>query len=77
VRQRLEGIVASLALPAGERLRELRAVEVLERIGDAEARRLLEALSRGAPDARLTRDARAVLGRLARQTGRQDDRRRP
>jgi RNA polymerase sigma factor (sigma-70 family) len=77
VRLRVKGILARLDPPAGERLRELRAVEVLERIGDAEARRLLEALTQGAPEARLTREARAALGRLERPTGWPDDRRQP
>jgi hypothetical protein len=46
----------------------LRAVEVLERIGNAEARRVLEALAKGAPEARLTREARTSLERLLGRT---------
>jgi WD40 repeat protein len=52
-------------LSAG-RLRELRAVEALERAGTAEARALLEALAKGAPDGPLAQDARAALPRLRR-----------
>jgi hypothetical protein len=40
-------------------------VEVLERIGTAEARQVLERLAGGAPGVRLTREARTALGRLA------------
>lgn len=51
-----------------EQMRALRAVEVLEYIGTPEARRLLDTLADGAPEARLTREAKASLARLARQT---------
>jgi WD40 repeat protein len=47
-------------------LRELRAVEILEEIGTPQARRLLQALSQGAPQARLTREAQAAVKRLAK-----------
>jgi WD40 repeat protein len=53
--------------PSGETLRQLRAVEVLELIGGDAARELLEALAKGVPGARLTREARATLERLARR----------
>lgn len=49
------------------RLREVRAVEVLEAIGTDQARNLLAALAAGA-DARLTREAKEALGRLAGRT---------
>jgi RNA polymerase sigma factor (sigma-70 family) len=51
---------------APEQLQALRAVQVLERIGTPEAKQVLQALSQGAPPARLTRDAQAALDRLAR-----------
>jgi RNA polymerase sigma factor (sigma-70 family) len=41
-----------------------RALEVLERLGTLEARNLLDKLAHGAPQARLTRQARAILKRL-------------
>jgi WD40 repeat protein len=58
--QRLHGT------PSGERLRELRAVEVLERLGTAAARQVLESLARGDAAARLTQEAWASLARMAR-----------
>jgi WD40 repeat protein len=47
-------------------LREWRTLEVLELTRTAEAKTLLEGLSRGVPDARLTLEAKAALDRLAR-----------
>jgi WD40 repeat protein len=52
--------------PSADALRQARAVEVLEHVGTPEARQVLEKLARGAPSARLTREARAVLDRLDR-----------
>ena len=40
---------------------------VLEAIGSAEAKQLLESLANGAPEANLTREAKAALERLARR----------
>jgi hypothetical protein len=48
------------------RLQELRAVAVLEYIGTAEARQVLTMLSRGAPEARLTQEAKASVERLTK-----------
>jgi WD40 repeat protein len=53
--------------PPPERLRALRALEALEGAGTAPARQALVELARGAPGARLTREARAALDRLARR----------
>ncbi len=52
-----------------ELLRELRAVEILELIGTADARDVVAALAKGAPGARLTHDAAATLARLTRRDG--------
>jgi WD40 repeat protein len=63
-RKRIEAILASLSpavAPQGETLRGVRAVWVLERIGTAEARKLLESLAAG--DSRLAREAKAALER--------------
>jgi hypothetical protein len=68
-RRRIEGLLASLEASTalwGEPLRGLRAVQVLERIGSAEARKVLEGLAGGVESARLKRDAKAALGRLGR-----------
>lgn len=66
VRRRIEIVLETIdanELPP-ETLRELRAMEVLEHIGTPQARRVLEALSKGAAEARQTREAKAVLRRL-------------
>jgi RNA polymerase sigma factor (sigma-70 family) len=48
-----------------EQIRSLRALEVLERIGSPEAQRQLQALAKGAPGVRLTREAKAALERMS------------
>lgn len=55
-----------LPLPPGDLLRGVRAVQVLEAIGNADARRLLQTLAGGAEGTRLTVDAQGALGRLSR-----------
>jgi WD40 repeat protein len=51
-------------VPAGASLQALRTVEALEHIGGDGARKLLAELAAGAPDARLTREAKVSLQRL-------------
>jgi hypothetical protein len=65
-RKRLAKLLASAAgkAPSGELLRSLRAVEVLEMMATPEARQLLQKLAGGAPEARLTCEAKAALERL-------------
>jgi RNA polymerase sigma factor (sigma-70 family) len=65
-RQRLEKLITRLETqsPAKSWLRTLRSLEVLEQIGSAEARQVLETMAKGAPEAELTQDAKAALVRL-------------
>ncbi|MBI1914566.1 MAG: hypothetical protein HYS12_07485 [Planctomycetes bacterium] len=67
VRQRVERLLEQLQGPVvtPDRLREIRAVEALEHMGTAEARRLLKELAAGAAGARLTREATAADARLS------------
>ncbi|MCI0377332.1 MAG: hypothetical protein L0215_06990, partial [Gemmataceae bacterium] len=52
------------AVFTAEELRAWRAIEVLEKTGTTQARHVLEQLSRGAPGARITDDARRAVQRL-------------
>jgi hypothetical protein len=69
VRRRLEELIERLSGPVAtpDGLRQLRAVGVLVRLGTADARKLLAELAQGAPAARLTQEAQAVLERLERR----------
>ncbi|HTU89062.1 MAG TPA: hypothetical protein VMF69_03095 [Gemmataceae bacterium] len=69
IRQRVRAVLELLRDPVRqpELLQALRAVAVLEDIGAPEARRLLQELAKGAPEARLTREAKASLKRLERR----------
>jgi RNA polymerase sigma factor (sigma-70 family) len=71
LRRRLERLRDQLVVPSGDALRALRAVEILERMATPEARRLLETVSRGDPEARLTREARATVARLSERAEKQ------
>jgi RNA polymerase sigma factor (sigma-70 family) len=64
VKRRIEQLLETLRLPP-ERLQALRALEVLEHLDTPESRQLLAKLADGAPDAWLTREAKAVNRRLA------------
>src|SRR5262249_30750755 len=72
-RRRLEAIVEKqsqeLHDPRGDSLRVLRALEVLELTGSRKALPVLEALAKGIPEARLTREAKATRDRMARRGG--------
>lgn len=66
VHQRLEALLQKLDGPpitSVVRLRSLRALEVLEYLNNAEAREILQSLAAGLPQARLTKEAKAVLQR--------------
>lgn len=74
-RRRIEALLSELKekrekgpwLVSGESLRQWRAIEVLERTGTPEARRLLERLAKGGPHAVLTRQANAAAQRLTQR----------
>jgi len=70
-RQRVERLLKEMEGPVTSlsRLQVLRAVEVLEQAGTAEARAALKVLADGAAAARLTQEARAALGRLEKRPG--------
>jgi RNA polymerase sigma factor (sigma-70 family) len=61
--ERLLGKLDQLAV-APERMRQSRALEILEHIGNAQARQVLQALAGGTAGAWLTEEARAALERL-------------
>jgi RNA polymerase sigma factor (sigma-70 family) len=63
-RRRIEELLERQTSLTPAWLQTLRAVEVLEKIGNREARQVLEKLARGMPGARLTREAAAALARL-------------
>jgi WD40 repeat protein len=66
VRRAVELLLSGLEVRA-ERVRALRALEVLEYVGTPEAKKLLAELVKGAPEAWLTRQAKATLERLEKQ----------
>jgi hypothetical protein len=68
-RRRIEGLLQRLEGPVTvpKRLRALRSIEVLEKIGSLESQQLLTLLGGGAPEARLTKEAKATRARSARR----------
>src|SRR5262249_1514619 len=69
VQRRLTDLLDRIPRPETRpaQLRDLPAVEVLEHLHSADARRLLGELAKGAPEARLTREAKAALTRVSKQ----------
>jgi hypothetical protein len=67
-RRRLERLLSKLKGPitVPEKVRAIRAVETLEYIGTPEARKLLENLARGAPEALVTQEVKESLPRIRR-----------
>jgi hypothetical protein len=68
-RRRIEQLIAELQGPIStDELRQsVRAIAILEHVGGADARRLLEKLAAGPAEARLAREAAAALERLRRR----------
>jgi WD40 repeat protein len=69
VRRRAEQLLQKLVsdIKPPETLRAVRAMEILDSIGDQDACQLLESLAKGAPEARLTQEAKSSLERLAKR----------
>lgn len=69
-RRRIEKLLAEppLRVRDPEALRCLRSIRILEHIATPEAQQLLQSLATGAPEARLTQEAKASLERLTRLT---------
>jgi hypothetical protein len=69
VRRRMNRILEQLPVEALERehQRQLRALQILERMNTAEARKLLQEIAGGAADAPLTLDAKATLDRAEKR----------
>jgi WD40 repeat protein len=64
----IKNLLSVFSGPArGDRVRVIRAVEVLETLATPEARKLLKSWSGGEPTALLTREAKAALERLDRE----------
>ena len=74
VRRRLEALLpAAENLRSGELLRFIRGITALERIGTAEAGKLLETIAQGPPEDWMTQEAKASFERLTRRLGARTD----
>jgi HEAT repeat protein len=70
VRRRVEELIDRLRPERSpERRQSLRALVVLETVGGKDAQAVLQSLARGATEAQVTREAKAVLKRLEKQQG--------
>ena len=67
LRRQATRLLEKMTSLSNEHLRHIRAVEALEYMATPEARKLLEDVAKGAPEARLTREAKAALDRLDRR----------
>jgi hypothetical protein len=67
-RQRIDELLKRMREWPPERLRILRALEVLEAINSAESRRIIDSLAQGAPGDWLTEEARWTQARLRAKT---------
>jgi WD40 repeat protein len=69
MRQRAEQLLQKLEVPVTDpdRLRTLRAIEVLGHLNTPEARQVLGKLAKGAPESRLTQHAQEALERQSRE----------
>jgi WD40 repeat protein len=68
--RRLRRLLEGMDFWSGEELRSWRALEVLERVGTSEARKVLQGVADGPAGARLTQAGKESLGRLARLAAR-------
>jgi len=66
VQKRIQALLDKLKGPVTEpnKLRALRAIEILEHIGTPEAQEVLQKVAKGTPEAQLTLEAHAALARL-------------
>jgi WD40 repeat protein len=65
-RRRIEELLKASSVATPDYLRDMRALEVLERIGSKDAVRVLEAVAKGCPTMRRTKETKACLARLAK-----------
>lgn len=66
VRRRALALLDELSPNSAARMREVRAIQILEYLDTSAAREFLSRLSGGVPEARLTREAKLALNRLSR-----------
>ena len=65
-RRRIKNLLpTSEVVGSPEVLQSVRAIEVMEHIDTSEAQRILKTLAQGMPEARITREAKEALERLA------------